>query len=192
MRIFATDLDGQAIEFARRGVYPSSAMRSLPADLVEPYFAHRGDDFEIAKSLRAITVFGQHDLAVRAPFPRIDLAMSRNVLIYFTPELQRRALQLFAFSLREGGYLVLGKAESTRPLAEFFSLEEPRLKIYRRLGEKLLVPPARIPRVSQEKPPHPALAGRGGDADRVREPAVATRSAPVDRADGVLLDRSRN
>ena len=48
-----------------------------------------------------MTVFGQHDLGHRAPFPRIDLALCRNVLIYFTNELQRRALHLFAFSLRE-------------------------------------------------------------------------------------------
>ena len=63
-----------------------------------------------------MTVFGQHDLGQRAPFPRIDLVLCRNVLIYFTSELQRRALQLFAFSLRDGGYLVLGKSETTSPL----------------------------------------------------------------------------
>ena len=63
-----------------------------------------------------MVVFGQHDLGQRAPFPRIDLALCRNVLIYFTRELQKRALQLFAFSLREGGYLALGKAESATPL----------------------------------------------------------------------------
>ena len=56
-----------------------------------------------------MTVFGQHDLGQRAPFPRIDLCCCRNVLIYFTPELQKRALQLFAFALRERGCLVLGQ-----------------------------------------------------------------------------------
>ena len=70
-----------------------------------------------------MTVFGEHDLARRAPFPRIDLTLCRNVLIYFTAELQRRALQLFAFSLRDGGVLVLGKSETTSPLPELFVLE---------------------------------------------------------------------
>jgi len=94
--------------------------------------------------VRALAVFGQHDLGQRAPFPRIDLALCRNVLIYFTPELQKRALQLFAFSLRDGGYLVLGKAESTSPLPQHFVLREPRLKIYRREGERVLIPPVRL------------------------------------------------
>ena len=55
------------------------------------------------KRVRGMVIFGQHDLGQRAPFPRIDLVLCRNVLIYFLPELQRRALQLFAFALRDGG-----------------------------------------------------------------------------------------
>ena len=77
--------------------------------------------------MRGLLVFGEHDLGLRAPFPRIDLVLCRNVLVYFTPELQRRALQLFAFSLRRGGYLVLGKGETVGPLPEFFALEQARL-----------------------------------------------------------------
>nr|MBA3337967.1 PAS domain-containing protein [Chloroflexia bacterium] len=75
-----------------------------------------------------------HDLGSRSPFPRIDLILCRNVLIYFTPELQRRALQLFAFSLRSGGYLALGKAETVSPLPKYFAVEQPHLKIYRRIN----------------------------------------------------------
>jgi two-component system CheB/CheR fusion protein len=87
-------------------------------------------------------VFGEHDLARRSPFPRIDLVVSRNVLIYFTPELQRRALELFAYSLRDGGCLVLGKAETTSPLPEFFAPQGPHHKVYRRQGERFLLPGA--------------------------------------------------
>jgi two-component system CheB/CheR fusion protein len=144
VRIFATDLDIDAINFARRGVYPASALAHLPSALIERHFNRLGDEYEIKKRVRSLVIFGQHDLGQRAPFPRIDLALCRNVLIYFTPELQRRALQLFAFSLRENGHLVLGKAESTSPLPQHFVLEEPRLKVYRRQGERVLIPPARI------------------------------------------------
>ncbi len=143
-RIFATDLDLDAINFARRGIYPASALAHLPRTLVERHFTRLDDEYEIKKRVRGLVIFGQHDLGQRAPFPRIDLILCRNVLIYFTPELQRRALQLFAFSLREGGYLVLGKAESTSPLPQHFVLEEPRLKVYRRQGDRVLIPPARI------------------------------------------------
>ena len=96
--------------------------------------------YEVKKPIRRMVVFGQHDLGQRAPFPRIDLALCRNVLIYFTPELQRRALQLFAFALQPGGRLVLGKSETTSPLPEHFVVEDARLKIYRRRGDRVLIP----------------------------------------------------
>ena len=151
VRIFATDVDPDAINFARKGIYAPSVVASVPDDLREKYFTSVGDQFEVRKSIRGMTVFGQHDLGQRAPFPRVDLALCRNVLIYFTPELQRRALHLFAFALRDGGYLVLGKSESTTPLAEHFVLENPRLKVYRREGDRVLVPPPRV-RATPEMP----------------------------------------
>jgi PAS domain S-box-containing protein len=149
VRLFATDLDGEAVAFARRGIYPASALANLPADLVARYFAALDGEYEIKKRVRSLTVFGQHDLGRRAPFPRIDLVLCRNVLIYFTTELQKRALQLFAFSLRDGGYLILGKSESTSPLAELFGQEQPHLRVYQRHGDRLLIPPARITDIPQ-------------------------------------------
>jgi two-component system CheB/CheR fusion protein len=141
LRVFATDVDSDAIEFARRGLYPASAVANVPSNLRERYFTEAGGHFEVIPAVRALIAFGQHDLAMRAPFPRIDLAVCRNVLIYFTQDLQRRALQLFAFSLRDGGYLALGKAETTSPLSELFVLEEPRLKVFRRHGVRVVLPP---------------------------------------------------
>lgn len=91
------------------------------------------------KSIRHLTIFGEYDLGQRAPFPRIDLVLCRNVLIYFTKELQQRTLRLFAFSLREGGYLVLGKAETTSPLPQHFASAHSTLKVFRREGERLLM-----------------------------------------------------
>ncbi len=143
VRIFATDIDGQAIAFARRGIYPRSSLVNLPEDVVSRYFVPAGKEVEVRKEVRALTVFGQHDLAVRAPFPRIDLALCRNVLIYFNPELQRRALQLFAFALRDGGWLALGKTETTTPLPEYFVPAQTRLRVYRRRGERIAIPAVR-------------------------------------------------
>ncbi len=149
VRIFATDLDDDAIAFARRGFYPEESIRQLPPAWIERYFVRAGEGYEVAKRIRAMTVFGQHDLGQRAPFPRIDLCLCRNVLIYFTRELQTRALQLFAFSLRDGGYLVLGKAESTGALAEYFRSVNGTLKIYQRQGDRILIPPTRIKDAAQ-------------------------------------------
>jgi two-component system CheB/CheR fusion protein len=187
VRIFATDVDIDAINFARRGIYPASALAGLPKELVERHFVETDQHFEVRKRIRALTVFGQHDLGQRAPFPRVDLALCRNVLIYFTPELQKRALQLFAFSLRDNGYLVLGKAESTSPLSEFFVLEQPRLKVYRRQGDRVLIPPARIRDTTPLLPFRSPVAQRTrwGDFARQREPSKVT--AGLERADNILL-----
>ncbi len=124
VRIFATDVDELAVSFARRGVYSSDSLRHVPESLVARYFSKHDDRYEVSKQIRNMTVFGQHDLGQRAPFPRIDLVLCRNVLIYFTKELQARALQLFAFALRDGGYLVLGKAESTTSVPRFFKVSQ--------------------------------------------------------------------
>src|SRR5439155_26648923 len=132
VRIFGTDLDPDAIEFARHGVYPATALSGVPAEIVDRFMVARDSGYEMSKTVRSLIIFGQHDLGQRAPFPRIDLTLCRNVLIYFTSELQRRALQIFAFSLRDGGYLVLGKSETTSPLPDLFETEQLTLRVFRR------------------------------------------------------------
>ena len=145
VRIFATDIDEDAVKFARRGVYPPSALEGLSEERVRRYFVDEGGSYQVKKQIRGMIVFGEHDLVQRSPFPHIDLVVSRNVLIYFSGELQRRALQLFAHSLRDGGYLVIGKAESPYLLADFFEPVDRHNKVYRRHGERFLLPPT-IPR----------------------------------------------
>jgi two-component system CheB/CheR fusion protein len=187
VRVFATDVDADAVAFARRGIYPASALGPVPPDLVKRYFSEVDGAFEVKKLVRTITVFGQHDLGQRAPFPRIDLTLCRNVLIYFTGDLQRRALQLFAFSLREGGYLILGQSETTSPLAEYFVLEQPRLKVYRRQGERALFPAARSKDVGRSMPPRLGAANQStlNDLRRARGDSDVNR-AQRERMDNIV------
>ena len=188
VRIFATDVDIDAINFARRGVYAAGALSGVPDSIRDRHFTKVGDQYEVRKQVRAMTVFGQHDLGQRAPFPRVDLALCRNVLIYFTNELQKRALQLFAFALRDGGYLVLGKAESTSPLPEHFVLAHTRLKVYRRQGDRVLIPPARIRDSSPQLPLRLPLARRTGwSEDTVPIRDALKPSTLADRSEQVLL-----
>jgi two-component system CheB/CheR fusion protein len=184
VRIFATDLDRDAIAFARRGIYPASALKEIPADLLAKYFTRVDGAFQIKRRIRNLTFFGEYDLGQRAPFPRIDLVLCRNVLIYFTKELQQRTLSLFAFSLRAGGYLVLGKSETTSPLPQYFEPVQPSLKIFRRYGERLLIPaPATV-----------AAAATGAQVARrhiALGPAMATRRRTPESAEPrwSLVDR---
>jgi two-component system CheB/CheR fusion protein len=142
VRIFATDVDAAAIAFARRGVYSAAALAKVPADLRTRYFTPAGSGFGVVRSLRSQMVFGEHDMSARVPFPRIDLIVCRNVLIYFTPALQRRALETFAYSLRPGGRLVLGSSETVATLPAPYDVEHARLRIYRRLPGQQPVPQA--------------------------------------------------
>jgi two-component system CheB/CheR fusion protein len=183
VRIFATDIALDAVDFARRGVYPAAALANLPPDVIDRHFVQHDGSFEVRKAVRGLVIFGDHDLGHRAPFPRIDLVLCRNVLIYFTTELQRRALQLFAFSLRHGGYLALGKSESVSPLPEYFSLEQPRLKIFRRVGAVMPIPTIQILDTAPIAPSPNRIARR----TLRRLTAFDHESAPMaHRLDGVL------
>lgn len=167
IRIFATDLDEEAIAFARRGVYPAAALGALRPELRAKYFSDHDGMYEVQKSIRGLLIFGRHDLGERPPFPNIDLVVCRNVMIYFTAELQRQILDGFAYSLRDDGYLVLGAAETTHPAGDRFALDDRQHRVYRRTGPRprLLRP---WPRRSE------ALAEATGPLSRSRSLADAT------------------
>ncbi len=84
VRVFATDVDEDAVNFARQGIYPASALSGLSEEQIQRYFTEEDGQYQIKKQVRSMVVFGEHDLAQRSPFPRVDLVLSRNVLIYFT------------------------------------------------------------------------------------------------------------
>ena len=109
---------GPRSTFARRGVYPPARSRGVPAAAPRALLraVRRGLRGRPSSSAPRM-VFGEHDLSARVPFPRIDLLLCRNVLIYFTVPLQRVALETFAFSLRPDGRLVLGMAETVAGVA---------------------------------------------------------------------------
>src|SRR5947209_11192136 len=140
VKIFATDLDEAAISFARRGLYSENLLKGIPAEYCDRFFERADHGYRISKTLRQMVIFGQQDLSRSAPFPRIDLVLCRNVLIYFTPELQDYVLNQFAFSLSPSGYLFLGKAETVRPTQTFYELVNKRWKVYRCAGNALPSP----------------------------------------------------
>jgi two-component system CheB/CheR fusion protein len=191
IRIFATDIDSHAVSYARRGLYPATTLEHMPSDLRNRYFMPVDDGYEVKKAVRRLVVFSPHDLGQRAPFPRIDLVLCRNVLIYFTSELQRRALQLFAFALRPGGRLILGKSETTSPLPEHFAIEDPRLKVYRRRGDRVLIPTAELRgTLPWSDMASSARADLTRLEQRVPRPGGGTRSGPLrgETAEQLLLD----
>ena len=141
IKIFATDLAADAIEFARRGFYPANVLKDLPHDYQIRFFDRVESGYRVSKTLRQVVIFGHQDISRGVPFPRIDLVSCRNLLIYLQPELQQTVLDLFAYSLHQThGYLFLGKAETTRPTKAVFELVNKKWKIYRCLSGPLVLP----------------------------------------------------
>src|SRR5262249_17395197 len=141
IKIFATDLDEEAVGFARRGLYPNKLLSDLPETFAEKYFERIDHSYRVSKSLRQMVIFGSQDLTRGIPFPRMDLVLSRNLLIYLKPDLQQDILDLFAYSLHQThGYLFLGKAETARPTKATFDLINKKWKIYRCTSGPLALP----------------------------------------------------
>lgn len=141
VKIFATDLAADAINFARRGVYPENVLKELPVEYRERFFEPFDRGYRISKALRQTVIFGQQDISRGVPFPRIDVVSCRNLLIYLKPEMQLVVLELFAYALHHTrGFLFLGKAETTRPTKANFELVDKRWKIYRCLGGPPVLP----------------------------------------------------
>lgn len=130
IKIFATDIDRDAIAKAGIGVYPESIAADLSPALLAKYFYRRGDQYQVARSLREMVVFAQHNLVKDPPFTRIDMVSCRNLLIYLQSNLQQRALEMFAFSLRAGGILLLGTSETVGDMEDCFEPIDRKARMY--------------------------------------------------------------
>jgi two-component system CheB/CheR fusion protein len=112
VKIYATDVDEEALAQARPAVYGARAVEEVPAPSLKRYFDRQDDRFTVNKELRRAVIFGRHDLIQDAPISRVDLLICRNCLMYFNTEAQARILSRFHFALVPRGVLFLGKAET--------------------------------------------------------------------------------
>jgi two-component system CheB/CheR fusion protein len=132
-KIFATDIDADAIDFARRAKYPPSTSKDVSADRLARFFIEDESGFRVRKELRERVIFAVQNVAMDPPFTKLDMLVCRNLLIYFEPGLQRQLLPLFHYSLEPGGLLLLGSAETVGPATEYFLPLPGKFKLYRRL-----------------------------------------------------------
>lgn len=136
VKIFATDLDRDAILRASSGIYPESIAADLSPKFLARYFHRREDHYQIDRAIREIVVFAQHNLIKDPPFTNIELVSCRNLLIYLQPVLQRKAMELINFSLNPQGILLLGSSETTGELADLFEPLHQKFKIYASKGKR--------------------------------------------------------
>ncbi|MCM8613778.1 CheR family methyltransferase [Accumulibacter sp.] len=186
VRVFATDVDPKAIQTARAGVYPRSALEHLDADLRQRYFVPQGRALRVGRAIRERCVFAGHDVASQPPFLGLDLISCRNLLIYFQPGLQEEVLGKFHYALNPDGYLLLGQSESAGTASKLFEPENGRCRLYRRRN----VPSPRPPRHSQNalgRPPQPpaVASGRARSAESAMRECLLREYAPA----SVLVNR---
>ncbi|MFM8319958.1 MAG: chemotaxis protein CheB [Chloroflexota bacterium] len=130
-KIFASDIDRYALEIAAQGLYPESIIADVEPDLLHKYFTCKGNVYLINEKIRKKIVFATHNLLKDPPFLKLDLLICRNLFIYLKPEMQKRLLSMFYYSLNENGYLFMGSSESVVDLNESFDTIDKKWKIYK-------------------------------------------------------------
>ncbi|WP_052031841.1 chemotaxis protein CheB [Novipirellula maiorica] len=136
LHVFASDIDKDALAFARRGLYPPSIQADVPPQQMQRYFVVEGDGdhYRVSKTLRDSVLFAEQNLIADPPFSQLDLICCRNVLIYLKPETQNKLMGLFHYALHERGYLMLGSAETVGRDDDLFSTIHKRYRIFQRIG----------------------------------------------------------
>ena len=132
MQIFATDLDSDAIEIARKGIFPPNIAADISNERISRFFNVIPGGYQVNAIIREMVVFAPQNLIKDPPFTKLDVLTCRNVLIYMESDLQKKLLALFHYSLNPGGIMVLGLAESIGTDKNVFVEVDNKLKIFKR------------------------------------------------------------
>jgi two-component system CheB/CheR fusion protein len=133
VKIYATDIDEDALNVARAATYAAHEVESVPPALRERYFERADQRYTFRPDLRRALIFGRNDLVHDAPISRLDLLVCRNTLMYFIAEAQGDIVRRFHFALRDSGVLVLGKAEMMISHRDLFTAIDLKQRIFRKL-----------------------------------------------------------
>ena len=138
-KIFATDIDGKAIDLAARGSYASNITLDVSAERLSKYFTRKEDRFQIKANIRKNIIFSKHDILQHPPFNKMDMVSCRNMLIYIDYPVQLKILSNLHYALNMNGYLFMGSAETIGALGEYFFEISGKWKIYRNIHPTKIV-----------------------------------------------------
>lgn len=133
LQIFATDLDQDAINIARRGFYPCNIKTDVSPERLEKFFTADGAGYRINKEIREMVIFATQNISMDPPFTKLDILCCRNLLIYLNPELQNKLIPLFYYTLNNNGVLLLGNAETINGFNHLFSAIDNKSRLYRQI-----------------------------------------------------------
>ena len=195
VQIFGTDIDLDAVNAARSGIFPASIAGDVSEARLKRWFSQEDNHYRVKKSIREMLVFAVQSIVKDPPFTRLDLLCCRNLLIYLGPELQKRLIPVFHYSLKPDGLLFLGSSESIGPAHELFAVLDKKGKIYRRK------PASAVGRPVLSFPAIPAIAENAGLAqpETIRKAEelsafqlVETILRQVDAPPCVIIDEANN
>ena len=132
LQIFATDLDKDAIEIARKGLFNKNISTNVSTDRLNRFFNKTEVGYRINTEIREMIVFAQHNIIMHPPLTKIDILSCRNLLIYMDAELQKKLFGLFHYSINPEGIMLLGSSESLGTQSQLFSPVDAKLKLYKR------------------------------------------------------------
>ena len=147
LQVFATDVDDNALAIARLGRYPAKLLEGMAPARLARCFVREGESYAVGKEIREICLFSLHSIIRDPPFSRIDLISCRNLLIYFTLDLQNKVIPLFHYALRRGGFLFLGASEHVSQQEHLFMPLDKKRRIFQRqdLPSRPTIFPTTIP-----------------------------------------------
>lgn len=180
VQIFATDIDENALELARRGVYPESITGDLPAGYLERFFRKSGQEYQLTDEIRELCIFSVQSVIKDPPFNRLDLLSCRNLLIYLKAEMQSRLVPVFHYALRPEGLLLLGPSESLTGHERLFEPIDKKWRLFRRRGDSGLSPRFPLMALTGELMPSPRAPAA--------QPTATNRDPTIARAQQMLLD----
>ncbi len=126
LRIDGIDLDSERLDMARQAIYRPTSLRALTQEQTDRYFTCLdGDTFELRPGFRRGVHFSPGNILEpdSSPAQLYDAVFCRNVLIYFSEEALKSAIDTFAKWVRPGGLLFLGHSESIIGLTKVFQAE---------------------------------------------------------------------
>jgi two-component system CheB/CheR fusion protein len=184
LQIFATDLDKDAIDKARSGVYPTNISADVSEDRLRRFFVKNEQGaYSVKKEIREMVIFAPQNIVMHPPFTRLDIVTCRNLLIYLDTELQKKIMPLFHYSLNSGGILLLGSAETVGSATDLFTPLAVKSRIYRRLDTSRQPNLLEFPSAFTRTRTSPATASSGQSNTPVSAPNLQTL------ADQLLLQR---
>lgn len=131
IKIFATDISKKHLDIGSLGIYSESIMADVANPLLQKYFIRKSKGYEVVEKIRRMVIFSKHNIIKNPPFSNVDMVLCRNLLIYFQPSIQKKALNVLHYGLKESGVLVLGTSESAHSHREYFKEISRKWKIYK-------------------------------------------------------------